>query len=112
MEKRFAVVFAIAVSCFEAVAWRKIYVWSQTELLITVSAHEQSRYRGTAYTIDSRDASNEETPATIIVACVNFCPVPPESPPIVASVVRSYDAFEISWQKWKSMLKERPSLCN
>jgi hypothetical protein len=36
---------------------------------------------GLTYTIDNKDATKEATPATIIVARVNFSPVPPEIPP-------------------------------
>ncbi len=39
----------------------------------------------TTYTIDNKDARSEATPATIIVARVNFCPVPPERPTIIAA---------------------------
>lgn len=62
------------------------------------------------YTTDSRDASKDETPATIIVACVSFCPVPPESAPIVAvasaSVPQGYDAFKVSLLGWISVSLE------
>ena len=48
------------------------------------------------HTIDNRDASRDATPATIIVARVNFCPVPPERTPaaIVGKCRPSYDALE------------------
>jgi hypothetical protein len=39
--------------------------------------------------MDNTDATREATPATIIVAWVNFCPVPPKTP--IAIVARSSD---------------------
>jgi hypothetical protein len=35
---------------------------------------------GKTYTMDNKDATREATPATMIVARVNFSPVPPERP--------------------------------
>ena len=42
-----------------------------------ISRCKVSETRST-YTIENKEATKEATPATIIVACVNFSPVPPE----------------------------------
>jgi hypothetical protein len=49
----------------------------------------------TTYTIDNSDASKDATPATIIVAWVSFCPVPPSFAMVVVpqEKMRSYDAL-------------------
>lgn len=56
------------------------YVWSHTELMIVLEAIYSMRSRQSAYMIESRDATREATPATMIVAWPNFVPVPPEIP--------------------------------
>lgn len=53
------------------------------------------------YTVDSKDASRDATPATKIVAWVNFCPVPPARPPsniLIAEleIWRGYDALRFA----------------